>query len=262
MNNNEQNYLNKIKENIVKKISDDINEGSIDKIIEKILKICEDEKKFINFQEYYFTILENKKYLLKEPNFFREFKVKYSIQVIDKEYLDGLEKHKSEIYSLIINNKLSELYFDNFYKAKIKTNNNEPNDDDDDSNDDDDDSDDVDETNDDDDDDDDDKDDDNEETRKYKLRRRQLKEKLKQYEEIYNIKKDFYIFDKPNDFLDLSYKKTCNCVKYIQDCNFYDHEIRRLKEIINPKKRLNQINKNIIIGEKPIQDKEIGRAHV
>ena len=124
MNNNEQNYLNKIKENIVKKISDDINEGSIDKIIEKILKICEDEKKFINFHKYYFTILENKKYLLKEPDFFRVFKTKYSLQVINKEYLYGLEKHKSEIYSLIINNKLSELYFDNFYKAKIKTNNN------------------------------------------------------------------------------------------------------------------------------------------
>jgi hypothetical protein len=123
MNNNEQNYLNKIKENIVKKISDDINEGSIDKIIEKILKICEDEKKFINFQEYYFTILENKKYLLKEPNFFREFKVKYSIQVIDKEYLDDLENHKSEIYNRIINNQLSELYFERFYKAKIKTKN-------------------------------------------------------------------------------------------------------------------------------------------
>ena len=121
MNNNEQNYLNKIKENIVKKFSEDINEGSIDKIIDKILKICEDEKKFINFQKYYFKILENEKYLFNEPAFFREFKVKYSIQVIDKEYLDELENHKSEIYNRIINNQLSELYFERFYKAKIKT---------------------------------------------------------------------------------------------------------------------------------------------
>jgi hypothetical protein len=121
MSNKEQNYLDKIKEIVLKKISEDIKKSSIDGIIDKILTTCEEEKKFINFQKYYFKILQDEKYLFNEHAFFRNFKSKYSLQFIDKEYLDELENHKSEIYNRIIKNQLSELYFERFYKAKIKT---------------------------------------------------------------------------------------------------------------------------------------------
>ena len=127
----------------------------------------------------------------------------------------------------------------------------EDDEDDDDEDEDDDDDDDEDDEDDDSDDDDDDK------TREQKLKRRQIKEKLKQYELIYNnIGKDYYIFQKPNNFIDISYKKTCNYVKYIQNCNFYHHEIERLKGIIKPKIRnINQANEIIIIEKKSIKNK-------
>jgi hypothetical protein len=122
MDSNEQNYLYSLKQIVTKRISSEIKETTIDEILNEIIDLCNKKPKFLDFQKYYFTILENEKYLLKkEPAFFREFKVKYSIQVIDKEYLDELENRKYEIYNRIINNQLSELYFERFYKAKIKT---------------------------------------------------------------------------------------------------------------------------------------------
>ena len=58
------------------------------------------------------------------------------------------------------------------------------------------------------------------------------------------------------DFLDLSYKITYTNVQYIQDYNFYRHEIKRLNEIIKPKIRnINQTNEIIIIIKKSIKDK-------
>jgi hypothetical protein len=119
--NNEQNYLYSLKQIVTKRISSEIKETTIDKILDEIIDLCNKKPKFLDFQKYYFEILEDEKYLFNEPTFFRKFKVKYSIQVIDKEYLDDLENHKSEIYNRIINNQLSELFFDFFYKAKIKT---------------------------------------------------------------------------------------------------------------------------------------------
>ena len=105
-------------------------------------------------------------------------------------------------------------------------------------------------------------DDDDEETRKEKLKRRQLKEKLKQYEVIKKIKDDYYnnIVRKSNitqlDFLDLSYKKTYNNVQYIQDYNFYCHEIKKLNEIIKPKIRnIKKTNENDVIDKKSIKNK-------
>lgn len=120
--NNEHNYLDNLKQIVTKRISSEIKETTIDEILDEIIHLCDIKPEFVAFQKYYFSILENEKYLFKkEPAFFREFKVKYSIQVIDKEYLDELENRKSEIYNRIINNQLSELFFDFFYKAKIKT---------------------------------------------------------------------------------------------------------------------------------------------
>jgi hypothetical protein len=91
-----------------------------------------------------------------------------------------------------------------------------------------------------------------------KLRKQQLKEKPKQHEVICKFKVDYYnnIIRKSKtnlDFLDLSYKTTYtdSDVQYIQDYNFYRHEIKRLNEIIKPKIRnINQINEIIIIEEK------------
>jgi hypothetical protein len=58
------------------------------------------------------------------------------------------------------------------------------------------------------------------------------------------------------DFLDLSYKITYTNVQYIQDYNFYRHEIKRLNEIIKPKIRhINQTNEIIIIEKKSIKNK-------
>jgi hypothetical protein len=123
MSNNEQNYLYSLKQIVTKRISSEIKETTIDEILDEIIHLCDIKPEFVAFQKYYFEILEDEKYLYIEQAFFRKFKIKYSLQFIDNEYLDELENHKSEIYNRIINNQLSELYFEHFYKAKIKTKN-------------------------------------------------------------------------------------------------------------------------------------------
>jgi|JI8StandDraft_1071087.scaffolds.fasta_scaffold04267_1 hypothetical protein len=72
------------------------------------------------FQDYYLEILKNEKLLLNKEDYFSVFKVKYSLQRIDNEYLHFLEKSKKHILKLLRNEEFISLYHKYFFKQKIK----------------------------------------------------------------------------------------------------------------------------------------------
>lgn len=121
MHDNEQKYISILKQTVYDTISADINEQTIYQIVKTdLIKSHLDNKVSAGFQDYYFTTLDNEKLFLSLPDFFRQFKKRYSLQGIDNNYLDGLDKLKKEILKNIRADKLAQLYFDNFNKAKIK----------------------------------------------------------------------------------------------------------------------------------------------
>jgi len=78
------------------------------------------EYRSAKFQEFYFSSVGNENLYLKSVVFYRQFKKQYSLQGIDNNYLDYLEVNKIEILNFIISDRLSELYFNFFHKAKVK----------------------------------------------------------------------------------------------------------------------------------------------
>ena len=117
---NIQTYFEKLKQSVYDKISFEINEMTInDVVMTDLVKSHIFEPKSASFQNYYFKTLNNEEYYY-ENQFFREFKMKYSLQGIDNKFLDELEKRKKNILNDIRKESLAQLYFDNFNKAKIK----------------------------------------------------------------------------------------------------------------------------------------------
>ncbi|TDO72998.1 hypothetical protein EV143_107305 [Flavobacterium chryseum] len=120
MTTNEEQYISFLKQKVLKRISIEINENSINNIIKTDLYESHIKDKISSsFQEYYFETL-NKEYFLSSKNFFKQFKSRYSLQGIDNEYLDKLENNKTEILQLIRQNSLTKLYINYFNKALIK----------------------------------------------------------------------------------------------------------------------------------------------
>lgn len=120
MNENELAYINKLRKIVYEKISDYVNETTVDQIVvNDLVKAHIKNKVSASFQNYYFATLNNEEQYFKSTDFFRQFKSQYSIQGIDNKYLDKLESNKHEILEAIHNN-LVQLYFDFFYKAEIK----------------------------------------------------------------------------------------------------------------------------------------------
>lgn len=113
-------YLERHIETVKQQISTDINNMTIDNVVETSLRFHLTNKSSISFQNYYFSTLTNEDYFLSSPTFFREFKKMYSLQGIDNGYLDRLESDKSNILLQLQTNKLSNLYLAYFAKANIK----------------------------------------------------------------------------------------------------------------------------------------------
>jgi len=111
-------YIEKLSENVLKKIKEDL-EGKTDGILfEKHFTKRFSERKNSTFQKYYFKTLNN----INSINF-TEFKSQYSLQGVDNKYLnDTLNANKLDIIRLINSNKLSELYFKYFESQSIKYN--------------------------------------------------------------------------------------------------------------------------------------------
>jgi hypothetical protein len=121
MNRNEQEYINTLRKSVYDRISAEINDETIDLIVQKdLVKSHLKNKASVSFQKYYFSILSNKRHCTASVDFFRQFKRRYSLQGIDSRYLDKLEGRKKEILKNIRSGRLAKLYFDIFHKANIK----------------------------------------------------------------------------------------------------------------------------------------------
>lgn len=120
MNENELAYINRLRKDVYAKISDYVNDTTVDKIVvNDLVKAHIEDKVSASFQNYYFATLNNEEQYFKSTDFFRQFKSQYSLQGIDNKYLDRLESNKHEILEAIHDN-LVQLYFDFFNKAEIK----------------------------------------------------------------------------------------------------------------------------------------------
>ncbi len=121
MSNNEEKYISKLKQIVYDHISADIKEKAVDKIVKiDLVNSHIEDKASAGFQDYYFLILNNEKLYNYSNDFFRQFKKRYSLQGIDNNYLDKLERHKKGILHKIREDKLAQLYFDIFHKVVIK----------------------------------------------------------------------------------------------------------------------------------------------
>lgn len=120
MNKNAELYLTFLKQKVKDKIASQINAETVNYIVEvNLYESHIKEKKSSSFQEYYFKTLNNDENFL-TSEFFKEFKSRYSLQGIDNNYLENLEKSKKEILNLIRKEYLTKLYIDYFNKARIK----------------------------------------------------------------------------------------------------------------------------------------------
>lgn len=113
-------YIDRHIANIRRQISTDINDSTIDHVVQTFLAFHVKNKNSSSFQAYYFKTLKNENHYLTSPTFFREFKRQYSLQGIDNGYLDKLESDKEKILSLLQADKLADLYFEYFAKAAVK----------------------------------------------------------------------------------------------------------------------------------------------
>lgn len=118
--NNTIQYIEKLGQVVYQKISEEINEYTKPESFDDCFGFHISDTKSANFQRYYFQTINNDGLFLSSADFFRQFKTQYSLQGIDNGFLDKLEKDKPEILRLIRGNNLSQLYFDFFYKAKLK----------------------------------------------------------------------------------------------------------------------------------------------
>ena len=96
------NYTDLTTQSITEKISEEIIDANFDVILNIDLYNSHIiEPKSAKFQSYYFETLQNKNYYQNSNSFFKEFKSKYSLQGIDNNFLNKLEKKKSEILLVI-----------------------------------------------------------------------------------------------------------------------------------------------------------------
>lgn len=112
-------YIQRKKEGVRSQIDKDINIETIESVVTGAIKFSITDTRSKNFQEYYFTTINNTQNYLSDNRFFHNFKSKYALQGINNSYLDSLEENKQTILRLLDDNKLIELYFEYFAKAKL-----------------------------------------------------------------------------------------------------------------------------------------------
>ena len=116
-------YFENLKLAIGEKISNDINEEKLTAIVNDDLGFHLTDKASSDFQQFYFKSINNSYFYFHSNDFFNRFKYNYSLQGISNQYLQFLEENKKEIFDLIKKDKLPELYFKYFAKAKIEQKN-------------------------------------------------------------------------------------------------------------------------------------------
>lgn len=107
-------------------------QSTIDRLSSKITtyainNLCRTNLKFhladsgsLKFQLYWQKLVFYHDYYNRKDHFFREFKQMYSLQGIDNDYLDFLEKNKQNIKALFKNKNYFEIYEQYFSKAQIR----------------------------------------------------------------------------------------------------------------------------------------------
>jgi len=114
-------YLNQYKREVKDKISAQLANNITDLIATEAFDFHflknQDSR---DFHVFYYASISNRDNFLSADNFFRTFKQKYSLQGIDNQYLNRLEKEKATIIQLIDNDDLATLYFKFFAKAQIQ----------------------------------------------------------------------------------------------------------------------------------------------
>ncbi|MBK8483853.1 MAG: hypothetical protein IPL31_05785 [Saprospiraceae bacterium] len=122
MNNHEQKYLIKRKQIVYDRISELITENNIAQIVKINLIESNTKNKSVGFQEYYFSILNKEIFFLESKDFFKRFNHEFALRT-DNFFLNELEKDKIEILKIIKEDRIDELYFDTFFRAKSKSKN-------------------------------------------------------------------------------------------------------------------------------------------
>lgn len=117
---NIDNYIDSLENKVYEKISNDIIENSLERIVNKYLGFHFSDYRSSAFQRFYFNTINNEAFFLSTPNFFSQFKYQYALQGIDKSFLLKLEDNKSRILQLIRDDDLATLYFEYFFKTKLK----------------------------------------------------------------------------------------------------------------------------------------------
>lgn len=114
-------YVESCKQEVKSKISVLLTSTSTKQIAASAFKFhFSQNQSSSGFQEYYYSMVANRRDFLSSKDFFRTFKQKYSLQGIDTNYLDRLENEKKQILQLIDNSELAILYFRYFAKAQIQ----------------------------------------------------------------------------------------------------------------------------------------------
>lgn len=113
-------YLGARKQSVKLKISSLLNNRTVKRVAAGAFAFHFKDEKSLTFQNYYRKIVGNRERFLSAPNFFREFKQRYSLQGLDGAYLDRLEREKETILRLLDSKELANLYFRFFAHARLK----------------------------------------------------------------------------------------------------------------------------------------------
>jgi hypothetical protein len=113
-------YLEASKQGVKQKISSLLNKQTVRQVASGAFTFHFKDKGSLTFQNYYREMVANQERFLSAPNFFREFKQRYSLQGIDGAYLDKLEREKELILRLLDSNELANLYFRFFADAPLQ----------------------------------------------------------------------------------------------------------------------------------------------
>jgi hypothetical protein len=113
-------YIEKLERKVYEKISNEIIISSLDAIVNENLHFHIQDAKSASFQKFYFETINNENFYFENSDFFRQFKYQYALQGIDSSFLLKLEDNKSRILELIRKDDLATLYFEYFFKTKLK----------------------------------------------------------------------------------------------------------------------------------------------
>lgn len=103
-------YVTSLAEEVYKKIKEDLGNVPDHDIIKTCFTDRLSDKRFLDYEIYYFNTVNNEKYYFETNNYFREFRQKYSLRGIGGEFINKLEARKKDLLSLIHEDKLTDLY--------------------------------------------------------------------------------------------------------------------------------------------------------